>query len=88
MLGGKKGSAGLLKEGGGRGGGGISGFWLVARCVGDPSPDGGWRRGAGLVGRVWGQSGLLELRSLRTARGRVQHGLGGEGPPLTGWSAV
>ena len=44
---------------------------MVARCVGDPSPDGGWRRGAGLVGRVWGQFGLLELRSLRTARGRV-----------------
>lgn len=48
----------------------VSSWWSGA--WGNPSLDGGWRRGAGLVGKVWGQFGLLELRSLRTSRGRVQ----------------
>ena len=66
---GGKAAQGSSRQGVGRGAWGISGFWLLARCMGAPSPDGSWRSGAGLVGRVWGRSGLLEVRVLRTSRG-------------------
>lgn len=45
----------------------VSSWWSGA--WGNPSLDGGWRKGAGLAGEVWGQFGLLELRSLRTSGG-------------------